>query len=517
MSILREFQSDGHISLHLALIIVVVAATLFVNCETGRDSGGGGPDIPPSGQGTIRVRTRTTGTGIDPDGYMVALDDGTPVAIGINDTKYFEDVSAGASSEHKVELTDIDQACDDPGTRLETVPIDDTLTVDFNVECDSLLISGTIWVSVITGGSSPDDSYYIVVDGTDSTLITTGARLPDTVDVYLDYIAPGSHQVAIVDVAGNCSVAPGDGIQTVEVITSAIAEVLFTVSCTGGTGSADVVYAADGPGGMQQIWVMDSTGNSRVQLTSGSDEVGFPRFSPDGTRIGYYQSVDHGSGNMGGAIFIMNSDGTDKTDVTGPANLDMSLFCWSPDGTMIAGFGTELDPPSFQSKLYTLDLSSNTVAEVLITDFHLFSGYYAIDWSPDGSKFIFHSSGPGGSVWTDIYTVPDNGGIAAVLAADQSGGNGFFNPKYSPDGSMISMHDGIGWGIWTMGNDGSSLTKIIPRTTGGGNPDWLPDGQRIGFTGSVQGGILVTDLSGKIVESIATDIPIYNHEWNKNR
>jgi dipeptidyl aminopeptidase/acylaminoacyl peptidase len=490
----------------LLILAVLVITTFLVSCDTSPEES---PIGIPTGEGTIKVVTRTTGNGSDPGGYLVAIDDNTPIAIGLNDSVFFENVTATFYSNiHDIRLTDVDLPCyANNDFRQVAALIDDTVTVRIGVQC--FISPGSIKVSVITGGSSPDDSYYVVLDGTDSTLVTTGNTLPDTVEVLIDNVLPGTHQVAIVDVAANCSVSAGNDIQTVEVNPNSATDVFFSVSCTGGIGTPDIVYITDDLGGSShQIWIMDSTGNNRIQLTSSSVDVGFPRFSPDGTKIGYYQEVDYGLGNISGAIFIMNSDGTSKTNVTGPANLAMSLFCWSPDGTKIAGFGSKLDSLDFQSKLYTLDLNSNTVTGVPITNFSLFSGYYAIDWSPDGSKFLFHSTGPGGSAWTDIYTVSVNGGIATVLAADPSGGNGFFNPKWSPDGSMVSMHDGIGFGIWIVDNDGSNLTKIVPRSSGGGNPDWLPDGTGIGFTSSLQQGILVTDLSGNIVNSIATDVRI---------
>src|SRR2546421_12939872 len=38
------------------------------------------------------------------------------------------------------------------------------------------------------------------------------------------------------------------------------------------------------------------------------------------------------------------------------------------------------------------------------------------------------------------------------------------------------------WGIYVMGEDGSSQTRLTNNAAGDGEPSWSPDGQRIVFT-----------------------------------
>jgi Tol biopolymer transport system component len=81
----------------------------------------------------------------------------------------------------------------------------------------------------------------------------------------------------------------------------------------------------------EQVWVMNADGSGKTQLTSDAqphDQL--PDWSPDGTRIAYAQ------GALGsGRIFTMRADGSDRTQLTfGPG--DDFGTAWSPDGTRIA-------------------------------------------------------------------------------------------------------------------------------------------------------------------------------------
>lgn len=89
----------------------------------------------------------------------------------------------------------------------------------------------------------------------------------------------------------------------------------------------------------EQVWVMNADGSAKTQLTSdavGHDQV--PDWSPDGTRIAY-EDGDFGSSR----IFVMNADGSGEHQLTfGPGD-DLGP-AWSPDGSRIA-FVRDLGTP----------------------------------------------------------------------------------------------------------------------------------------------------------------------------
>jgi Tol biopolymer transport system component len=81
----------------------------------------------------------------------------------------------------------------------------------------------------------------------------------------------------------------------------------------------------------EQVWVMNADGSNKTQLTF--DHVAhdqLPDWSPDGTQIAY------GDGDFGnGRIFKMHADGSHQTQLTfGPG--DDFGAAWSPDGRHIA-------------------------------------------------------------------------------------------------------------------------------------------------------------------------------------
>ncbi|HKW44958.1 MAG TPA: hypothetical protein VJN22_04815, partial [Candidatus Eremiobacteraceae bacterium] len=79
--------------------------------------------------------------------------------------------------------------------------------------------------------------------------------------------------------------------------------------------------------------LIDIAKHSRRALTHGRDGIGFPRWSPDGTRIAFIAQT---GGNASSAqVFVATMAGGDPKQVTNAAN-DVQQFDWSPDGKVIA-------------------------------------------------------------------------------------------------------------------------------------------------------------------------------------
>lgn len=86
--------------------------------------------------GSIRIVTSTTGTLLDPDGYLVALDDGAPQPIGVAASITVADVATGA---HTVTLSEVAANCTVEGDNPQpvTVATGATAEVSFAVTCGS--------------------------------------------------------------------------------------------------------------------------------------------------------------------------------------------------------------------------------------------------------------------------------------------------------------------------------------------------------------------------------------------
>jgi Tol biopolymer transport system component len=157
-----------------------------------------------------------------------------------------------------------------------------------------------------------------------------------------------------------------------------------------------------------------SDGEGLVQLLSGP--VSPPRYSPDGTRLSYFDTKPGVSPTGSGALFVMPAEGGDPVQIT-PWGFAFDDHAWSPDGSWIV----------FQRPYGQLYLVR-----------------------PDGS---------------DLHRLP----------LELPSGGGALNPSWSPDGRWIafSLQRTDGSEIDVVRPDGTGLRRV-PGTAGGQaqHPDW---------------------------------------------
>ncbi|NNF42534.1 MAG: hypothetical protein HKN62_05720, partial [Phycisphaerales bacterium] len=186
--------------------------------------------------GDLTVMTTTTGDDIDADGFMFAVDGGTPQAIGVNESMTIQ-VSAGARS---VELSGVANNCTVSGDnpRMVTVPGGGTASADFSVTCVST--TGTLVVTTTTTGADIDpDGFAVSVDGGAGQAIATTAVLT------LNDTPFGDRMVELTGVAGNCTVS-GENPRTVTVPQNAAVQTDFTINCDAIVGSVEVITSTTG-------------------------------------------------------------------------------------------------------------------------------------------------------------------------------------------------------------------------------------------------------------------------------
>ncbi len=114
-------------------------------------------------------------------------------------------------------------------------------------------------------------------------------------------------------------------------------------------------------------------------------------------------------------------------------------------------------------------------------------------WSPDGQKIAFHRGGGpapppgrensdiGNSDVSDIYVMNADGSEQNNLTNNPAFCGG---PCWSPDGQKIAFHlswDGGNLEIYLMNADGSEQKRLTNNFSFDSFPCWLPDGQRIAF------------------------------------
>ena len=81
-----------------------------------------------------------------------------------------------------------------------------------------------------------------------------------------------------------------------------------------------------------QLWLMDPDGSNQTRLTNNVVVDGAADFSPDGSKIAFERTGRQfiGGANIKSDIFVMNSDGSDETNITNHPRQDTNPL-WSLD------------------------------------------------------------------------------------------------------------------------------------------------------------------------------------------
>lgn len=191
------------------------------------------------------------------------------------------------------------------------------------------------------------------------------------------------------------------------------------------------------------IYTMPITGGTPTRIAEGLAYEVHPRFSPDGRRIAF--TSDRGGGDN---IWVMNTDGSDKRQLTKEDFRLMNQPSWSPDGRFIVA-----------KKHFTTGRSLGT-----------------------------------GEVW--VYHVSGGGGVALVKKPDDKHQKELGEPIYAPDGKGVYFVRNTTPGpIFEYAQDSNTQLFAIERydmATGdvetvaagpGGavRPTPSPDGKKIAF------------------------------------
>ena len=175
------------------------------------------------------------------------------------------------------------------------------------------------------------------------------------------------------------------------------------------------------------IYVMDADGNNRTRLTDGWK----PSWSPDGQRIAFAAERDgyyH--------IYVMDADGNNQTQLTDhPADDEDPV--WSPDGQRIAFCRLRRsdevqDGWHVTSAIYVMDADGNNQTQ--LTEYHALSAWYP-SWSPDGQRIAFYAPSPRDGYW-QIYVMDADGNNQTQLT-DHPATDWY--PSWSPDGQRIAF------------------------------------------------------------------------------
>ena len=222
-----------------------------------------------------------------------------------------------------------------------------------------------------------------------------------------------------------------------------------------------VVYIAEsGPKTerVKRLAIMDQDGENHRFLTSGTDLVLTPRFSPtlqEITYLSYYKGIPR--------VYIFNID-SGRQEILGDFPGMTFAPRFSADGKSVIFSMTKAG----NTEIYTLDLATRNVRQL--------TNHSGIDtspsYSPDGKNIVFNSDRSGSQ---QLYVMNKNGGAVKRISFNKGR---YATPVWSPRGDWIAftrMQKGTFY-IGVMRPDGSG-ERLLTQGFLVEAPTWAPNGR----------------------------------------
>lgn len=406
--------------------------------------------------GALTVHTISTGDGLDPDGYAVAIDGVGSGRVTSNGSRTFSRLTPG---EHRLTVADVITNChlDGESTRLVSLEAGQTVDLSLSVTC----VGRTVRITTTTTGRAPDpDGYAVAVDAAAPEPVAAAGSLD------VGGLADGAHTITLSGLAPFCDA--GENPRTISV-SEAETTIRFEVACAGPPTDGRILFN-DQAGPEVHVFVMRPDGSGRADLTPGANGYA-ARWSPDRSRI-VFETTRGGEPE----VFVMGADGSHPTRLASGQSP-----AWSPDGVRIAFIG---------DAGLTVMNADGSAPHPLATGRQPDSPA----WSPDGHRIVYSALNSGRCVVIffdllcarDLYVVDMDGGAVRQLTRGPDALTRSQGPAWSPDGTTIAF-----WrsrlttteaDLYQVAADGTELIQLTATDrTAEGFPVWSPDGRALVF------------------------------------
>lgn len=244
------------------------------------------------------------------------------------------------------------------------------------------------------------------------------------------------------------------------------------------------------------IFVMNADGSEKTNLTNTPDvSESSPEWDPQGNRIVFVRGLpENDLGSYQGDIFVMDADGSNQDNVTETGVRGEMQPTWAPGGDRVA-YAREVPGNVVENHdIFVLDLATGQATNITQSDYEEWDP----SWSPVGERIAFSGvrdvpTTPEVDNDWEIVAIDSDGSNEQVLTAQDLGQHEDGSPDWSPDGEMVvymSQHDTPccgDWDIWAVNADGTGISNLTP---GDGDSDldradwfpaWASDGSGITF------------------------------------
>lgn len=282
-----------------------------------------------------------------------------------------------------------------------------------------------------------------------------------------------------------------------------------------------IAWVSGAPGN-SHIWIMNSDGSGKRQLTTAAGMQGWPEWSPDGTRLLYWE---YNETSKLYSIRTIKVDGTSIITIAETTNI-LDRPVWRPDGQYVA-YAAEINAnwdiwvaKSDASQSWRMTTSPAMETNPL--------------WSPDGTMIDYKVATSGPYNLTEEYFLSVENGFDSPKVYAWNGPQSIQMSGWSPDGKKIAYTAETVSG--TSGKDrvsylvaisdvslsgttahATSSEVLSAMTLGDRGAVFSPDGKKVAFWGwdqSYRALLWIYDLPSKSVRRLTTEGYDFYPHWS---